>query len=325
MSTTTQLNPTDTTTTPTQVTQPVDDNVNTTDPYTVGNVDGNTSYQNTGNLNNFPVVPDLIQETLFAQQSVSNLKESDFNLDSKELVTLKSDDCMVILFLSENVESRNLAKLFAITAQQIAGPTFGAVNLIHQKEIARNFTKLRSDNGSIFHWAGLGSIPFILTYNRGVPRGFYNGSRDVQAMIDFFLTLACNSDYSEPIQLAGSMQSESSLQMPPYQPYYSEDGSRPIRRSSQEYTAEKTIRGYNPNLPITRYGSAAGVAAGNIVANETSSFNGNSGVTNNTNGSTTNNTGVNNTGTNEANTNTNTNNTGTNDTTAPAGLPSVSS
>lgn len=72
---------------------------------------------------------DLITPILFVQGNVKQLKDSDFTIESRELICLKYDDCIAVLFYSDNKESTNLAKVWASVSSQVAGITFAAVHL----------------------------------------------------------------------------------------------------------------------------------------------------------------------------------------------------
>ncbi len=138
--------------------------------------------------------------TIFAQQSVHQLTNEDFNLNTKDSITLKWDDCIIVLFYDEGPESKELVEIFAIAANQVSGPIFSACNIFLSKNVAKAFTNLNMTNSTYKPFA-LKGVPFIITYQQGYPIGFYNGDRQVQALVDFSLTLACRSDYYEPLQL----------------------------------------------------------------------------------------------------------------------------
>lgn len=190
--------------------------------------------------------PALEQSTTFAQASVKLLRESDFTLGAKELVTVNSNDCMLILFYAENRESKNLALVWAEAAAQVAGPVFAAVNLLMEKKVAEAFTRLSSDINHPLHWAGMQGLPFILVYRQGWPVSFYNGERTVETLIDYALTLACQANYHEPQQLAGGMQAENRFEMTMTRPFAP-------RTSSTQFVATNPIRGYDARFtPVIR-------------------------------------------------------------------------
>lgn len=192
----------------------------------------------------------LVSEVLFGQEAVKVLRESDFNLESNEQITIKYKDCMLILFYSQNTESIQLASIWAEIGRQVAGPIFAGVNLLRERKIAEAFANLNfSDNP--YRWAALKQQPFILSYRGGHPQAFYNGDRSVQAITDWALTLACTMGYEEHIQIPASMQTENNYQMNKWKEY------DPSRTNSAEYTTATPIRGYNSSLPVTLVGSQA--------------------------------------------------------------------
>lgn len=89
-----------------------------------------TTYLTQAPMPTQPPTPDVIRNTLFAQESVKSLRESDFTLDNKQLIGLKYDDCILVLFYAENTESQQLVKVWSVAAQQVVGPVFAAVNLL---------------------------------------------------------------------------------------------------------------------------------------------------------------------------------------------------
>lgn len=192
----------------------------------------------------------LVSQTLFAQEAVKQLRESDFALDSKARITLKWEDCTLVLFYVNNNESTKLAEIWSIAAQQIAGPIFAACNLLVERKVAEAFTKLNTENTAL-HWAALKSLPFILVYQNGWPVAFYNGERAVQPIIDYALTLACNGGYREEIQIAGGITVKEDYEMGGYYQY------SPARSTSSQYTTTAPIRRFNENIPVVLVGSPA--------------------------------------------------------------------
>lgn len=191
-----------------------------------------------------------VKETLFIQAAVKRMGASDFVLNSKELVTLKWDDCILILFYTENTESIKLMSIWAEAAKQIAGPIFAGVNLLYERQVAEAFTRLNMEDTPL-RWAALRQSPFILVYRNGWPVAFYNGDRSVQSIIDYALTLACDHSYYEINQIPASMQAEDNFEIGGWTQY------TPKRKTSLEYRADKPIRGYNNDIGIVVQGSAA--------------------------------------------------------------------
>lgn len=204
----------------------------------------NSAAPATDSSGTIPIPRDISQRTLFTSTSVKSLKSEDFNVDSPDLVSLKSTDCTLVLFYAENTESFDLLTIWSLAAQQVAGPVFAAVNLLVEEKITRAFFRLKSIESHPLAWAGIVQVPFILSYRGGFPIGFYNGSREVQTIIDYSLTLACTSGYYEKDQLFSSMGSENRIQMDhpaPYNPLV--PGSPPIRTKSTDYLTTAPIRG----------------------------------------------------------------------------------
>lgn len=213
--------------------------------------------------------PDVVYRLTFSSETIKRLTADDFDLNSKELIPLKYDDCILVLFHTENTESYQFADIWALVAQQVAGPVFAAINMLSERKVAEAFTRLKSDGSHPLHWAALRQYPFVLVYRKRWPVAVYNGPREVQALIDYALTLACEAGYYETLQVGGSMQGETRIEMGPYQPYTNIPGSPPIvRKSSIEYNAESPIRGFNPNIPVVITGSTGARQATQVIRQE---------------------------------------------------------
>lgn len=197
----------------------------------------------------------LVQRLTFASETVKRLTGDDFDIGSKELVTLKYDDCILVLFHVENTESYQLADIWALAAQQVAGPVFAAINMLSERKVAEAFTRLKSDGSNPLHWAALRQYPYILVYRKRWPVAVYNGPREVQALMDYALTLACEAGYYEILQTGGGIQAEARAEMGNYKPYTNIAGQPPvIKRESTQFNTDP-IRGFDPNLPVVATGS----------------------------------------------------------------------
>lgn len=190
----------------------------------------------------------LINATIFSQNAVKVLTADDFNLHSKEPITLKWDDCILVLFYGNNTESINLARIWTVAARSVAGPIFAAVNISVHRQIAEAFTKIKMVNSPLRPYA-LKGFPTIITYQNGWPVGVYNGERAVQPIVDFSMTLACQPYYSEPHQLATGVQVDADYEMGGFK-YHKPN------TSSVQFKVGDGFRGYNPRQPITLAGTA---------------------------------------------------------------------
>lgn len=199
-----------------------------------------------------PTSPAVVNRLSFASETVKRLGADDFDLTSRESISLKYDDCVLVLFHVENTESYQLANIWALAAQQVAGPIFAAINLLSERKVAEAFTRVKSDGSHPLHWAALRQYPFIMVYRKRWPVAIYNGPREVQSIIDYALTLACQAGYYEIIQLGGGMQAENRVEMAPYNTYTDVPGQPPsIRTESLQYAVNQPIRGFNSNTPLT--------------------------------------------------------------------------
>ena len=174
---------------------------------------------------------DVVHRLTFSSETIKRLSLDDFNIDSRELITLKHNDCILILFHIENIESYQLANILALVAQQVAGPILST-----EHKVAEAFIRLKSDGSHPLHWTSLRQYPFIMTYRKGWPVAIYNGPRKVQALIDYALTLACEAGYYEIVQAEDTNILDN--------PFI-------VRRELLQYTNETPIRKFNPVIPIT--------------------------------------------------------------------------
>lgn len=238
-------------------TEPTATPVPNTAPSTIAPFPRNTTQITQANMAAQPVrPPEVVHRLTFSSETIKRLTSEDFDLGSKELIALKYDDCILVLFHVENTESYQLADIWALVAQQTAGPVFAAINMLSERKVAEAFTRLKSDGSHPLHWASLRQLPFILVYRKRWPVAVYNGPREVQALIDYALTLACEAGYYEILQTGGSMQAEARTEMGPYDIYTNVPGQPPrVRRESLQYSAEEPIRGFNPNIPVVITGS----------------------------------------------------------------------
>lgn len=193
-------------------------------------------------------VSGLFRPLFFGPGSVRQLRESDFHLDTKELICLKSEDCIMILFYGSNAESEALCEIWASASAQAAGVLFGACHLGLERRVATNFARLSEDANHPHYWARLQGWPFILVYRRGWPKAFYNGQRTSQSLLDYALTLACKLDYQEQETNFYSMQANTNLETTAPK----ERSSGLGRVKSTEYTNETPLRGFITDTAVRK-------------------------------------------------------------------------
>jgi hypothetical protein len=180
---------------------------------------------------------------LFAQNSVKQLTQDDFELESDAPIKLRYKSCMIVLFYNNNIESQNLLQIWNTAGKQVVGPIFASIDLNKNKLLAQAFTNLNMENSSL-HWAALKTMPFIIVYQNRWPVGFYNGERTVQDLIDYSLVLACKAEYHEPENLFGGMVSSDNLMMRGVTRYGID--LNPFKKTSLNFTGKENIRGYDP-------------------------------------------------------------------------------
>lgn len=185
---------------------------------------------------------------------VKNIREKDFALNTYYKLNLLISDCMIILFHGQNTESMQLMRIYSIAAAQAVGVEFGACNLVLEREVGKAFAFIASTADHPLQWARMRGYPFIMAFRNGNPRAFYNGGREVGAILEWSQVMACNAEYKEEKQLAGGVQAEEVYEMTPYDPYPARDGNK-LRKTSVEFDPSQPIRGFNPNLNVAYMGS----------------------------------------------------------------------
>lgn len=204
------------------------------------------------NTNSPNAPPNVYRRELFPQNPIQIISSADFADDSVVKIGLKYHECIIILFHSHNQESQQLADIWYRVAQIAAGPVFAACDLVAQKQVAKNFMNLISSDSPMRIY-GLKQIPFILTYRNGMPQAYYNGDRSVQALVDWSITLACNKNYTEVVQLGASVSvaPEDNIEMTGWAEY------KDHRTGSTQYITGSPIRGFNTTEPLVVAGSPA--------------------------------------------------------------------
>lgn len=138
------------------------------------------------------LIPNKLPQVDYPLSSPETVKR--LNTDDFDHISVKYDDCMLVLFYQEdqeNIESYRLANVFGAAAQQIAGPIFATVNVTIENKIAETLAQLKSDDNNPSRWTAIREYPFIMAYQKGQPVSIYNGPLEVQALIDYSLEVVC--------------------------------------------------------------------------------------------------------------------------------------
>jgi hypothetical protein len=136
----------------------------------------------------------LLHPIIFGIGSVLQFREQDFYLNTRELIPLRYDDCIICLFYDDSDESARLCNIWADVSSQVVNIVFGACHLGMEVKVANNFNKLSKDELHPFYWARVDKVPFILVYQRGWPTKKYDGNLTQQAIMNFALNSACKTD-----------------------------------------------------------------------------------------------------------------------------------
>lgn len=191
-------------------------------------------------------------DDIFGRQTVKTLTAKDFQLNDDPPITLRYDDCILVLIHGDNSESVNLAKVFSYAAANSIGPVFAHINILREKEVSEAFMRLHGSPGAYNRFT-LEGYPTIMAYQNTKPVGFYNGERDAQAIVDYAYTLACRPGYFEPEQLSKSVHIDQSIEMGGFV-------QSPTFSTSTQFTAANPINRYNPTTGVVVTGSRAALA-----------------------------------------------------------------
>jgi hypothetical protein len=128
--------------------------------------------------------------------ALKRYSESDFATETKDKICIYNENCTLLLFYSENIESKQVLQVFKRVAESVPGITFGVCNLMLERKIGEIFIRLRNEQDHPFTWAAQKLTPFILVYRNGYPAAFYEGPNDVETLINFSLNIAPDPRFS---------------------------------------------------------------------------------------------------------------------------------
>lgn len=188
----------------------------------------------------------------FSNQKVKKLTAQDFRHKSRELITLHNDsDCISVLFMVNNKESRSLASLWGLCANETAS-NFAYCNLSTEKVINEAFEDLHSDPDHPLYWVSVSGRPFILVYRSGWPQAFYNGELSLQAVSNFILMSACRAGFQDrkARDVGVKVEKEKNAVLPPPISIQKEI------KSSSDFSTANRQRVSSGALPV-EFGSAA--------------------------------------------------------------------
>lgn len=181
----------------------------------------------------------------FTPAPVKVLTESFFWVDSREKISLKTDDPTLVLFYDSSPESNALQNIFLDAAKLVGrNPIFAAVDLNTNPMISTNLGWLRINNDHPLSWVGTGFTPFIVVYRNTYPQAFYNGPPEAEALREYAITYAGQPLYYEktftrklipPPETttsgsgSGSTQSSIPVSVPVRAPQFAGNGASPTR------------------------------------------------------------------------------------------------
>lgn len=145
-----------------------------------------------------------LDDDLFATYRVKELDSEDFYTHSFLRIALKATGCSAILFyMPRNATSRAMKNIWNRLSEDLAGVNFYSVNVSRRPKVMEAFQKVTADEEHPLHLYQLRGFPTILTYRESaeegvsIPQAFYNGELSYDALLNYFITLACLSGHRE--------------------------------------------------------------------------------------------------------------------------------
>lgn len=131
---------------------------------------------------------------VFSQDCVYSLTDQDFDCNQHGKISIKDDRFMLVLFHNFDEESINLATLYALTACQIAGPVFAAINVEQYPKVDKAIQEVLRNGEHPYHRFVNEEYPFLLVYRNGVPKAMYNGGKSVASLEEYALVQSCQGN-----------------------------------------------------------------------------------------------------------------------------------
>lgn len=124
------------------------------------------------------------------------IKESDFDLMSKDGLVLKYDDVIILLFNDGSELGMILRKMMKKTLKLVVGPVFAECDLHAQDKVASTILKIGNIPSHPLAWL-MQPFPYIAVYRGGWPQAFYNGELNIQKFAEYSSILAGQPTYHD--------------------------------------------------------------------------------------------------------------------------------
>jgi hypothetical protein len=138
-------------------------------------------------------------DSLFAQQRIRFLANTDFELNSGTILSLKDKSCCLVLFHDNSSNSQKLATIWTSLVTKVVGPIFASCDLMNDPEVVQAFNKVSMDRDNPLSWLNLKRVPLIVTYRDGFPVCAYNGIISESMIMSYASELVCSPDYHERV------------------------------------------------------------------------------------------------------------------------------
>lgn len=138
-----------------------------------------------------------VNQDSFAQNTVRELKENDFWLDSKTPIALKSNKVhLVLIYNPQNVDPGYI-ELWQRLGQTLSGIVVAAINESARTEIMEAFQNVRLDVDNPLHPYTRFSGTTILLWRNSWPQAFYNGVLSYPTIVEWITNRAVIPGYKQ--------------------------------------------------------------------------------------------------------------------------------
>lgn len=135
----------------------------------------------------------------FIITKVKELQPEDFYLGSDTPTKLKDRSTNIVLFyVRDDPTSEELKDIWAALGQELAGISFGAVNVSRQVEIMKAFVEVGGNPDHPCFPFKVAGVPTIMVFRDGWPQAYYNGEKSYDDLLAYALELAWKVGYYEP-------------------------------------------------------------------------------------------------------------------------------
>ncbi len=125
-------------------------------------------------------------------KNIEIITDSSFIFENN-MISFKDKSFSIILFHSNNIESRNYINTLCLASESLAGFKFYCANINLCKIFRDELGKLDGKPDHPLYWIRSGVIPYILIFKGGWPISFFNGDRTANVISTFIQSISNNN------------------------------------------------------------------------------------------------------------------------------------